>query len=101
MIKFRREYIAARVVEVLSASPHRTAPPCPYFGPCTGCQWQHVDYQHQLQIKGRILLNALRDVGGFQIATDIAHGAGPPEQYGYRNHARFTVGPQRRSSGLR
>ena len=91
VIKFRREYIAARVVEVLSASPHRTAPPCPYFGPCTGCQWQHVDYQHQLQIKGRILLNALRDVGGFQ-SPPISPTVPAPEQYGYRNHARFTVG---------
>ena len=33
VIKRRREYVAAQVVEVLTPSPHRTAPPCPYLVP--------------------------------------------------------------------
>ena len=63
VIKQPRQYIAARVVEVLAASPHRVAPPCPYFGPCTGCQWQHVAYNHQLQLKEQMVRGALGRVG--------------------------------------
>ena len=91
VIKDRREYMAARVVEVLTPSLHRTTPPCPYFGPCTGCQWQHVDYQHQLRIKRQMVIDALVRVGGFQEPTVLPTVASA-EQYGYRNHARFTIG---------
>lgn len=35
----------AQLVELLSAGPHRAAPPCPHFGPgkCGGCALQHLD----------------------------------------------------------
>ena len=91
VIRCRRDYWAARVVEVLTASPYRTVAPCPYFGECTGCQWQHVDYQHQLGIKRQKVLDALSRTGGFD-APPVSGTLAAPEQYGYRNHARFTVG---------
>ena len=61
----RRHYVAARVLEVTEPSPHRVSPPCPYFGPCTGCQWQHVSYDAQLQYKFDAVKDALKRVGGF------------------------------------
>ena len=92
VVKERRRYIAARVVEVLSPSPYRVAPPCPYFGECTGCQWQHIDYRYQLQLKKEMVLDAFRRVGGFEDAP-VSDPVPAPEMYGYRNHARFTVAP--------
>ena len=87
----RRRYIAARVLEVLEPSPHRAAPPCPYFGPCTGCQWQHVDYEAQLQYKSDAVIDALKRVGGFS-NPPMKPMVPSPDQFGYRNHARFTIG---------
>ena len=46
----RRGYIIAQVVEVITSSPHRVQPPCKYYGQCTGCQWQHIDYKYQLEL---------------------------------------------------
>ena len=87
----RRHYVAARVLEVVEPSPHRVDPPCPYFGPCTGCQWQHVDYDAQLRYKSDAVIDALQRVGGF--ANPPVEAIVPsPDQLGYRNHARFTVG---------
>jgi 23S rRNA (uracil1939-C5)-methyltransferase len=39
------------VAELHVVAPERTAPPCPYFGSCGGCQWQHISYDAQLEPK--------------------------------------------------
>ena len=95
VIRERRHYIAAEVAEVVKASPHRVEAPCCYFGDCTGCQWQHMDYTYQLELKRQAVEEALHRVGGF---TDIPvlSTLASPQQFGYRNHARFTVGSQGR-----
>ena len=64
VIRERRGYIAAQVVEVVTPSEHRVEPPCGYFGACTGCQWQHISYERQLEIKREIVVDALDRIGG-------------------------------------
>ena len=91
VVKDRGEQLSVQVVEVLIPSPHRVSSPCPYYGPCTGCQWQHIDYQHQLDTKKQIVLDALEHVGGFG-ELPVLPTLASPDRYGYRNHARFTVG---------
>lgn len=91
VIRERRHYIAAHVLEVRSRSPHRVEPPCEYFGDCTGCQWQHIDYQHQLTMKRDAVVDALRRIGGLPYVS-VEETLPSPRQFGYRNHARFTVG---------
>ncbi len=85
----RRGYIAAQVVDVLEASPHRVSPACRYFGECTGCQWQHIAYERQLEMKREAVADTLARVGG--VHADVQPTLASPEQLGYRNHARFTV----------
>ena len=93
VMRVHRRYAEAQVVEVLESSPWRVKPPCPYYGQCTGCQWQHVDYQHQLEVKHDKVVDALKRVGGFD-TVDVSEVVPSPKQYGYRNHARFTIGRQ-------
>jgi 23S rRNA (uracil1939-C5)-methyltransferase len=90
-----RRYLEAELKEVVKPSPHRVTPPCKYYGECTGCQWQHIAYPHQLELKRRLVADQLRRVGGFADAP-VAETIGCEEPWGYRNHARFTV---RRESG--
>lgn len=99
VVNERRQYVAARVVEVLTPSPHRTAPPCPYFGACTGCQWQHIDYQHQTNLKRQKVVDVLTNTGGFE-SPPVSPMVPSPEQYGYRNHARFTIGRRQGELGF-
>ena len=47
----RKQMISGMVTEVMQPSQHRVDPPCPHFGKCTGCQWEHIDYAHQLVLK--------------------------------------------------
>jgi len=91
VVRVHRKHVAARMVEVLEPSPHRVTPPCQYFGDCTGCQWQHLDYQAQLAAKRDKVIDALVRVGGFA-EPPVGLVLPSERQYGYRNHARFTVG---------
>lgn len=93
IIRYRRRrqhYISGLVTEVITPSPHRITPPCSYFGACTGCQWQHIEYSHQLEIKHQTVMRHLGDyesLRGVPVSPTI-----PSSQiFNYRNHARFTV----------
>ena len=82
--------IYARVRDVIEPSEYRVVPPCGYFLDCTGCQWQHVSYSRQLELKHARVVAAMSKypaLSGFGIAPV----AGSENQLGYRNHARFTV----------
>lgn len=90
IIATRRKYLAAQVTQVLQPSPHRVSPPCPYFGRCTGCQWQHLDYPAQLNAKTGIVRDAMSRIGSFHRAP-VLPTLPAPQPLEYRNHARFTI----------
>ena len=91
ILRIQRKYLAARVIELIERSELRVEPPCPFYGDCTGCQWQHLDYSAQLTVKRSRVADALERVGGLS-NQPVAEVIPSPDQYGYRNHARFTVG---------
>ncbi len=82
--------IYCRVVEVIEPSVHRREAPCSYFLKCTGCQWQHVAYEHQLELKRDRVVNAMSEYAELD-GTGVEPVIGSPFELGYRNHARFTV----------
>ena len=90
VVAIRRKYVAAQVTRVIEPSPHRVEPPCPYFGQCTGCQWQHLRYGAQLEAKNDIVRDALERVANIH-APAVLPTVPSPGQYHYRNHARFNV----------
>jgi len=86
-----KKYAAASVVEVSSASPHRTEARCPSYGACGGCQLQHVTYEEQLRIKGDILADAMRRIGHITPPCEIVcHPS--PDEWGYRNKTVLPMG---------
>ena len=86
----KRKYMIAQIVEIVKASSERIVAPCPYFGPCSGCQWQHINYDHQLKLKRDLVLEACRDSA--TIKDNMVSPTIPsPRTFAYRNHARFTV----------
>ena len=90
IVAIRRKYVAAQVTRVLTPSPQRVDPPCEYFGQCTGCQWQHLRYDAQLDAKRAIVIDALERIGGF-INPTVQPTLPSPLPFHYRNHARFNI----------
>ena len=90
IIAIRRKYVAAQVTRVITPSQLRVEPPCEYFGQCTGCQWQHVDYDAQLAVKTDIVRRALERVGNFH-DPEVRPTLASPRRFHYRNHARFNI----------
>ncbi len=89
----RKDYSQGKVVEVLAPSPHRVDAPCPYFGVCGGCQWQHMDYEYQLEAKEAVVRHQLTRIGKFS-DPPIQPTISAPDPWHYRNHVRFTVNDQ-------
>lgn len=79
----------AALDQVLAPSKLRSSPPCPYFGQCGGCHYQHIGYEDQLRFKAEILKETLRRVAKLELPFEIQTHASPP--LNYRNRTRFHV----------
>lgn len=86
----RATFGRAEVDAVLSAASERVAAPCPYFGRCGGCDWQHAAYERQLDFKTATVREQLRRTGGFA-DPPLKRMIGAALPYHYRNHARFSA----------
>jgi 23S rRNA (uracil1939-C5)-methyltransferase len=91
IVREKKQFAEAELIEVLESSPHRVEPPCPYFGRCGGCSYQHVSYEHQLELKARQVEQAMRRIA--RLADPPMRSIVPsPSSYSYRN--RITVHAQ-------
>ncbi len=79
----KKRHSTARLIQILKPSPGRVNPPCPYFGSCGGCQWQHIDYSIQVELKKEILGETLKRLGGLKEIPPIIV-APSPKPYDYR-----------------
>ncbi|MRR12589.1 23S rRNA (uracil(1939)-C(5))-methyltransferase RlmD, partial [bacterium] len=82
-------YVNLRVNGVVEESPDRVKPPCPYFGICGGCQWQHIGYTAQLSAKRAAVADALERIG--HIETTVEPCEPSPLEYGYRNKIELSA----------
>jgi len=86
-----RGSLRAEVVRIEEASPARAVPRCPHFGECGGCLFQHLDYEKQLELKGRHLRRTFDAAG---VPAGRLPGIGTvtpsPDLYHYRNKMEFS-----------
>jgi 23S rRNA (uracil1939-C5)-methyltransferase len=91
IVREKKQFAEAELVELKESSPHRVTPECPYFGQCGGCAYQHIGYEHQLAIKWRQVRDVLQRIGKLK-DIPLRPIIPSPKPYGYRN--RITVHAQ-------
>ncbi|HWX19582.1 MAG TPA: class I SAM-dependent RNA methyltransferase [Candidatus Binatia bacterium] len=80
----KKRFARARLLRVIQPSPDRVNPGCRYFGDCGGCQYQHLAYPAQLQVKHKQICDLFQRVGGLEPRL-VAPVVPCPQPYGYRN----------------
>src|SRR4029077_15350870 len=85
----KKKFGRGRLERVIEPSPERVPAPCPHFGVCGGCQYQHIPYEAQVRYKTEILRETLGRIGRIQWAGAIETQASPP--FGYRNRAQWKL----------
>jgi tRNA/tmRNA/rRNA uracil-C5-methylase (TrmA/RlmC/RlmD family) len=97
IVRERRHHVEARLLWAGEPSPHRVAAPCPYFGRCGGCSYQHMDAGEQLRVKRSQVEQAVRRIGRCD-GVAVEPVVPSPQVYGYRN--RITVHFDEQSAGF-
>lgn len=93
IMKAKKNYGYARLVEIMEPSKDRVEPRCAYARQCGGCQIQALSYEKQLAYKQQKIENNLIRIGGFQKEEiPMQPIIGMEDPYHYRNKAQFPVG---------
>jgi 23S rRNA (uracil1939-C5)-methyltransferase len=100
IMKTKKSYGYARLMEILEPSPHRVEPKCAVARQCGGCQLQHLSYEEQLRFKQSKVTECLKRIGHFgeEIDAIMEPIIGMETPYYFRNKAQFPVGRGREGS---
>ena len=86
----RKDYAEGKVVNLLTrAADIRVDAPCPHYGVCGGCSFQHVEVTAQIKIKQELLSEQFKRIG--KVETPELWSPMVGEHWGYRRKARMGV----------
>ncbi len=94
IVKKKKSWAEAKLLEIKRPSRDRISAPCPYFGYCGGCKWQSLAYPKQLEYKTRHVsetISHIGSIGNVKVLPAIASEA----VFGYRNKMEFSCSDRR------
>ena len=89
LVKVTNTAVYARAETLLSPSPARQEPLCPYYGRCGGCDTWHMSYEEELRFKLERVNAALQHIGKQSLRAESILGSEETERY--RNKGIFAV----------
>jgi 23S rRNA (uracil1939-C5)-methyltransferase len=95
----RGAILFAEIVEILEKSPVRIDAPCQHFGKCGGCDFQHMNYETQLESKAAIIADCFRRLGRLELEVPI-EVVPSPDQFAYRARVEWHYDSFRRRFGF-
>ncbi len=72
VMKTKKQYGYAKLLEIVKASPDRVSAPCPIYDQCGGCQIQHMSYAGQLAWKRQLVVDNLQRIGKLNVIVEDA-----------------------------
>ena len=91
IIQDQKNFVRARIDQIVTPGPGRVTPPCPVAGRCGGCAWQHLDYQSQADAKTSFLVENLKRIGKLE-EPPVRPIWAAESPFAYRNKAQVPVG---------
>lgn len=88
IVELKKKFARGRILKIIQASPQRVKPLCKYYENCGGCCYQHLSYEHQLEIKKLQVEEVFKKIGSVA-APPVAETVTSPEIYHYRGKAQF------------
>nr|WP_289375716.1 23S rRNA (uracil(1939)-C(5))-methyltransferase RlmD [Paenibacillus silvae] len=70
VMKTKKQYGYAKLLEIVKASPDRVSAPCPIYDQCGGCQIQHMSYAGQLAWKRQLVIDNLQRIGKLNVLVE-------------------------------
>ncbi len=90
IVKRKRQFAVAAVVEVITSSPDRIESDCPLFRHCGGCTFRHCAYPAQLRVKRDVFLDSLSSLS--EAVSTVSDTVGMEHSNYYRNKMVFGFG---------
>ncbi|WP_246844404.1 23S rRNA (uracil(1939)-C(5))-methyltransferase RlmD [Hydrocoleum sp. CS-953] len=87
----KAKYAYGKLHQLLEKSDQRIKPYCIVADKCGGCQWQHINYEYQLQTKQNQVIQALERIGGLEL-LEVKPTLPSPSPFGYRNKVTYPLG---------
>lgn len=78
----------ASAVCITKKSEHRIKPPCTYYEMCEGCNFLHIEYSHQIEIKQKLIQKAFDK---YNIPFQVPPVKAALKNLYYRNNATFKI----------
>ncbi|MAO64629.1 MAG: 23S rRNA (uracil(1939)-C(5))-methyltransferase RlmD [Balneola sp.] len=94
IIKKKKKYREAKLLEILEPSPHRIEPKCGHAKVCGGCSWQHIPYAKQLEYKTEQVRDHIERIGHLD-GSIVKDGVGADEEFYYRNKMEYSISSRR------
>ena len=85
IVKRKKNFAEAKLLEVLKPSEHRLPPKCKLAGICPGCRYQHADYNEELRLKQAQFINLLERQAKIDAAGICFPPIASPASLEYRN----------------
>ena len=92
------DLLFASIEEIVTPSPVRIEPPCPYFGRCGGCDFQQLSYEAQLAAKAEMIRDCLHRIARLENVPEITVNASPRE-WSYRMRATWQIDREKQAIG--
>ena len=91
LTRVKSKYAEGKLQKLLTSSSDRIRPRCIVADKCGGCQWQHLNWEHQLTTKRQQVIQSLQRIGGLQ-EIQVQSTLHTADDLHYRNKATYPLG---------
>ncbi|MBN1518097.1 23S rRNA (uracil(1939)-C(5))-methyltransferase RlmD [Candidatus Sumerlaeota bacterium] len=99
ILKRKKSHAEAAIEKIITPSPDRLKPPCPYFDHCGGCNYLHLPYAVQAKHKQQQTADTIRRISGLRDLPEVEPIIASPVEFHYRNKMDFSFGSHPRMHG--